>query len=243
MKKSLLFLALALVAGHSYGQGSGIFGDGIEITGFGNGATNNAVTTIYPMNTNDPGDLPPTGSTATLSTSFLGTVAAPTPNLGTFSSTDQLTLNGGSILTYQYGNSAGTVTDAVTGATINYQIEDAANNYFSGFMPLTLTFNANGIGGAASSMRFSTETAGINLLAGLAPGTYTLNIYNSSTFTQTDATTTPPTTSTGTNYDSNSGNDYGATFTVAPEPGTVSVLLIGFGATLWSVKRFRRVSA
>ena len=251
MKKSALVLALVLAAGNSYGQGaySGIFGSGAELTGTGAGALNNGTATIYTLGGGSGNSqyLTPTGSTAMLSTVAFGTAAAPTPSLGTFTTGDSLILNGGSILTYQ-GGSTSTDTDVVNTAVINYQIEDAATNYFSGFQAVNLTFNANGIGGAASSMRFSTETLGTNLLAGLAPGTYTIDIYNDSTFTETNTTSGTPVVTTGTNYDSNydsNGNpqDYGATFTIVPEPGTVPVLLMGLGGVMWSLRRFHRAGA
>ncbi len=239
MKTSLLGLIVSLAfTGHCLAQTGdadvGIFGSGVELTGTGAGALNSGTTTLYALNQGDNGVLLPAGSTATLSTAWAnGTAASPVLSLGTFLPTDSLVLKGGSLLTYS--NSGATATDGM----LNYQIQDSVTSYFSGFTAVGLPFNATGatVDGTGND-RFSLESGTTNLLAGLAPGTYTINIYNSSDFTDPTPSAAGLPTS-GTNYDSNGGNDFGATFTVVPEPSTWKAMFIGI-ALLGAVTFARR---
>ena len=246
MKKSLFVLGLSLAAvGTSFGY-DGTFGFGIEILGTGANATNNGVTTMYALDMTDNNALLPTGSTATLSTAWptTSTEGAPTFNLGTFTTGNTLILTGGSLLTYQGTNgvvtnpdgSTTTTSDVVNSAALNYEI---ATGPGSGTFPsVNLSVNATNFDNPGNT-RWSTETAGVNLLAGLAPGTYEISVYGSAATTETSVNSVSGTTTTaGGLGDVNGGANWGATFTVVPEPGTVSMLLLGLGGLIWSQKRF-----
>jgi hypothetical protein len=246
MKQNLLIIAFALAsAGTGLAQTGnsdvGIFGSGVELTGAGALATNDGVTTLYALNQGDNNVLLPAGSTATLSTAWTSSSTAETPvfDLGTFTTGDTLTLNGGSLLTYSNSGASSTAGEQ----DINYQIQDTALGYYSGFTPVSLPENATGatVDGTGNT-RFSTESDSVNLLAGLSAGTYTLNIYNSSGYSDPNVAPT-----TGTFYDSNGGLDYGATFTVVtqsvPEPSSWAMMLgaLCFLVYLQSVRRKTQV--
>ncbi len=230
MKTPLLIFALSLAsvsAGFGY---DGTFGFGIELTGTGANATNNGVTTLYVLDQTDPGDQSPTGSTAmqSLAWTAASTEGNPTFNLGTFTLGDTLTLNGGSLLSYQ-GNG-----DTVDSATVNYEVGTGPG---SGTFPSdNLPLDAQNFGNAGNK-RFALETGTTNLLAGLAPGTYELSVYGAAV---TDG-------GAGGLGETNGGANYGATFTVAaaaaaPEPGTTAMLLLGVGGLIWSQRRRFRLA-
>lgn len=233
MKKSLLILALTLAStGTSFGY-YGTFGFGIELTGTGAGATNNGVTTLYALDQTDNGDLLPTTSPKgmlSVAWTTASTEGTPTFNLGTFTTGDTLVLNGGSLLTYQGTDSGATSSDVVSSATLNYEV---ATGPGSGTFPnLSLPVNATNFGNTGN-IRWATEANTTNLLAGLTPGTYVLSVYGSGT----TALAAGGTAGFG---DTNNGANWGATFTVVPEPGTVSLLLFGLGLLLLSQRELIR---
>jgi hypothetical protein len=237
MKIKLLAFGLILAAssGTSYAT-PGIFGFGIELDGTGATATNSGVTTLYALDNSGGSALLPAGSSATLdSTDWTGasTGAAPTFNLGTFTEgSGTLTLTGGATLTFKTA-SAG---DDVTGADLNFRITPGVGGAGSFAPAVNLPFGANLTfdGSDPHNQLWDTESLSTNLLAGLTPGTYTLDVFGNS-----------PNTAGG-SFDSNGGANFGATFTVAaavvPEPGTWAMMLGGL-AMLVCFQRLRRKSA
>lgn len=189
---------------------------------FGAGVEINKV--LYANDNNGTTRLLPLNSTATLNQTAFTTSPETnaTFNLGTFTQGTVLTLNGFSTLTF-----GGTVT----ATTANYRIFPGTTPT-GAFTPVTLALNEANVSGNTGDSRFSTEALNTNLLAGLTPGTYTLGIY----YNDNNATT---------DYDSNNGANYGATFTVSnavPEPGTWALLLTGGAVGLFAVQR-RRLAA
>ena len=209
MKKFFLSLVIVLTVGAhlAHAQGPGIFGDGIELsTKQGAGLL---TTTLYANNNSGTTRLLPTGSTATLDqTSFLTSPeTGATFNLGNFNPAagDTLTLTGFSLLTY-----GGTATSSFG----NYRIDPSGS--LGTFAGIGLPDNADNVSGNTGDTRWSTEALAVNLLTGLTNGTYTLGIYYSTT--------------NGTfSYDGNNGANYGASFTVVPEPGAWVMLAGGLG--------------
>lgn len=152
------------------------------------------------------------GANADGAPSFDGTM------LGTVTS---LVLNGGEVKTFK--NSGGNVT----GAEINYQV--FAGNLGDagapgGFTAINLPFDSN-IGGTPfnEDQKWDETGAGVDLLAGLPPGDYVLQVWWRAF------------TNEGDRFDTNAPIDYQASFTVAP-PATVPTLgqwgLIIFGLVL-----------
>jgi hypothetical protein len=242
MKKLLLLtaLAFALTAGSGFAQNAGQFGFGIELTGLGTLAFNNGVATLYALDNSGGTRLLPTGSSATLSTAWTGasTAAAPTFNLGTFLQSDTLDLDGGSYLTFKNGGAD------VTGTTLSYRITPGATGSGSYAPAISLPFNEDNVNGATGDQRWSLESGTTNLIAGLAPGTYTLSVYGAATVTGAYTTFSP--SGNGTLYENNGGGgtlDYSATFTVVPEPSAWAMMLGGVGFLVaFQRLRSRRVS-
>jgi len=240
MKIKLLAFGLILAAssGTGFAQSAGTFGFGIELDGTGATATNSGVTTLYALDNGGTDRLLPiepanTGSpsTATLSTAWSGasTAAAPTFSLGTFTEgVGTLTLEGGAMLTFKNGG------ENVNGASLNYEILPVQSSFTS----VNLPFNQDSVNGNTGDQRWATESLSTNLLAGLTPGTYTLDVFGEAT---TDIGGSPQPSL----FDSNGGANFGATFTVAaaavPEPGTWAMMLGGL-AMLVCFQRLRRKS-
>jgi len=228
MKKLLLLgfaLTFAATTGTSF-AGSGTFGFGIELDGTGALATNNGVNTLYALDNATSNRLQPVPSSATVSTAWTNasTSATPTFNLGTFNintgSTDSLILKGGSLLSFKNGGSD------VTGATLEYQIFSVSPS--GTFTAVNLPFGADNVAGNTGDQRWDTESLSINLLAGLNTGTYVLDVYGLASSTD------------GTHYETGGSiNNYGATFTVVPEPSTWAMMLGGLGM-LVCFQRLRR---
>jgi hypothetical protein len=124
-----------------------------------------------------------------------------TGNLGTFTTTQTLVLNGAQLKTVK-----NTATDNVTGARLQYRVYTGAAS--GAFTAINLPFDAN-IGGAGpgfQNQQWTNASNGLNLIAGLPVGSYTLEVYG-------EATTTP----SGLVYFSNGGANYKVTFTVASQ--------------------------
>jgi hypothetical protein len=233
MKIKALAFALTLAASTGTGfASSGTFGFGIELDGTGATATNSGVTTLYALDNSGTTRLLPTGSTATLTSSWTGasTGAAPTFNLGTFvlGSGSTLTLDGGAILTFKNGGSD------VTSANLNYRITPGIGASGSFASAINLPFNEDNVSGNTGDQRWATEALTTNLLTGLGAGTYTIDVFGAAP------------SSDGTHFESNTGANFGATFTVqaaavVPEPGTWAMMIGGLGM-LFGFQALRRKS-
>jgi hypothetical protein len=144
-------------------------------------------------------------------------------SLGTFNpSVNSLFFSGGEALTFK--NSGGDVT----AATIYYRIFEAGNPTGS-FNAANLPF-ANNISGnpGEEDQRWQSLAPNDNLLFNLAPGNYTLQTY-------VDANTNE-----GTRFLNNGGANYNASFTVVPEPSTLSLLAGPAILGAWFFVRRRR---
>jgi hypothetical protein len=213
--KSLATLNVAILcfAGTAFGQYEGIYGYGIELDGTSANAANSGIATLYALNDGGTTSLTPTGSSATLDQSSWdnGTVAAPVLNLGTFnpSAGNTLTLLGGSMLTYQGG---GDVVEP--NVVLEYAIDPIGtegNWAGSDVLPLT----QSGVASTPGNMRWSDESQTVNLLNGLSAGTYVLETYALAN------------SSVGILYENNGGGNYGAEFTVVPEPSSWALAIVG----------------
>lgn len=116
-------------------------------------------------------------------------------------------LNGGEVKTFKNGGSD------VYGATIHYRIYSTSGPTGS-FIPITLSWNENLPN--AGDQKWQTSGHNVNMLSGLTPGTYYLEVY-------WDANT-----SDGTKFDSDFGNNFKATFTVDDDAQTLSAGDIAF---------------
>lgn len=122
--------------------------------------------------------------------------------LGTISS---LELTGAEVKSYKNAGNGGDVT----GATFHYNIFPASGS-LGAFTPLNLPFGANldaCCGGNPGDQSWIENTASIDLLSGLAPGDYVLQVYWEAS-----------TNEAGCCFDSNPPNDFQATFTIAAPP-------------------------
>jgi PEP-CTERM motif len=220
MIKKLALAAVLSLSASSIFAASGIFGSGVELNA-------NGTATLYALDNGGTTRLTPVGSTATLDqTSWAnGSEAAPVLNLGTFDPGlgQTLTLTGGSLLTFK-----STPSD-VTAAWIDYRVFTPVGTPSGAFTEVGLPFNEDNVNGTTGDQRWATEALSVNLLSGLTPGTYELGV-----FLREDSTD-------GGAFSTQNGANYGATFTVVPEPATI--LLVG-PALLggWFFARRRRAS-
>lgn len=220
-------VVVVLVAGAAdAGTFAGIFGYGMELEASGTGATDPG-TTLYGLNAN--GDLPPLGTTADYDdASWAGSPESGTPtfSLGTFDpgAGDTLMLKGFAMLTFR--DAGGTPPTTITSVFGNHRVTLLGDTPV-GFPPgVALSLNEAAVGGNTNNDRWSDETQSIDLLDGLAPGTYVLGTFGFAS--SSDA---------GDQFANNGGNNYGATFTVIPEPA--SVALLGLGGLLMVFGRRR----
>ena len=139
-------------------------------------------------------------------------------NLGTFDpAVNSLFLTGGEADTFKNG------TSDVTAAFLNYRIYTGAPA--GSFANLNLPFNSD-LGNG--DQKWQTTSANNNLLTGLANGTYTLEVFVNSN------------TNEGDQFLNAGGANYKATFTVVPEPATVSLLAGPALLGAWFYARRRR---
>jgi len=144
--------------------------------------------------------------------------------LGTFSNSDTFVLAGGDIHTFKNGGAD------VTGAELNYSIYKVGGS--SSFTPIVLGFCCNGggatcidgigpcdTGSGAGDQKWYTESAGVNILSGLDPGEYVLEVFFKAS------------TSLGDRFDSDGGNNFKANFTVGTDGFLDADLSTG---TVWS---------
>ena len=160
---------------------------------FGNGFVvlnlNGAGNTFYDLN-------PPT---ATGNPDFTGSLGTFDPGSG-----NSLILNGAEFNTFQDGG------DNVNSVELNYRV-------FSGSPPNFNSLSIDFVPPQNGNNKFwQTTNAGINLLAGLDPGVYTLEVFGSASTTATG--------NNGNRFYSNGGANYSATFTVVPEPSTLALI-------------------
>jgi hypothetical protein len=132
----------------------------------------------------------------------------PAANLGSFTTDQTLTLNGAELKVYRFGG------DDVTATHLFYTV------YRQGSRPASPTFSSYSLPFAASlggnDQSWNTYGGNVNLLNGLAAGTYTLEVFGRSSVNYNGG-------GTGFDYDNNSNNptNYTASFTVtaaAPLP-------------------------
>ncbi|MEI6083959.1 MAG: PEP-CTERM sorting domain-containing protein [Verrucomicrobiota bacterium] len=148
-------------------------------------------------------------------------------NLGTYNPAlgNTLVISGGEVDIFKNG------TDNVTGANLNWRLIIGTTT--GAFTKVTLGFTLNepfnnAAGDAAAvggsfDQKWAQIATTTNLLVGLLPGTYKLDIYFDSPFVFTGGS--------GTNYSNNGGANYQASFVVVPEPSTfllVSLALVPF---------------
>jgi hypothetical protein len=204
IRKLAIAVLLSLSASPLF-AGSGIFGSGVELN-------HDGTVTLYALDNGGMTRLTPMGSSAMLDqTSWAnGSEAAPVLNLGTFNPSlgQNLTLTGGSLLTFKNSGSD------VTGAFLDYRVFLAGSPSGS-FTEISLPFNEDNVNGSTGDQRWASESQTVDLLSGLAPGTYELGVFLRETSSDNGA------------FSSNGGANYGATFTVVPEPGTVISFLSG----------------
>jgi hypothetical protein len=201
MKKTLITLITLLTVSVAANADSGIFGTSVVIN-------NNGTTTLYEATLLGDSRHTPTGYSGTTTSGFTGL------NLGTYDTTtsDNLTLNGGGMLTYKNNGSD------ITGAHLYYKIDNG--NYSSA---IALGFNEN-LGGGGDQ-RWHTQDSSFNLLDGLSNGAHTVSVYFDATHDG------------GTHYENNGSADFTANFTVVPEPNTYALIAGMFGLAYIVLKR------
>ncbi|WP_418513512.1 HYR domain-containing protein [Corallibacter sp.] len=131
-------------------------------------------------------------------------------NLGTFTSSNTLILNGGQNKTYKCG------IDNIFNSYVNYRIYrsgDTAPAFISSEMPWASNDGNSHCSGASIDQTWQTTTANINLLNGLTSGDYILEIY-----THADYDSDNDNVIDNTHYISNFGANYIATFRVDTAP-------------------------
>lgn len=139
--------------------------------------------------------------------------------LGTFNPSlgDSLLITGGEFNTFQDGG------DNVNSVNLNYRV-------YSGSPPGFSSTGIDFVSQSGNNKFWQSTNQNINLLSGLSDGTYSFEIFGS-------ADTTP-----GPRFYNNGGANYIATFTVVPEPSTLSLLAGPLLLGGWFFLRRRRAS-
>ena len=221
---SLAWFANVANAGYFGGYGFGLILD-----------VNGTTTNLYDVSGAGT-DLLPTGSTATYDGSSWanGSGSAPVLNLGTFNplTGDKIVLQGGSALVYADVGSGG----YASGGYLNYRVfagtgtvAQAAAPAFPGgtAMPVNAELTGN-------NWRVAVTNLNANIIAGLAPGTYTLETYGY-LYGNSDATTG------ASGFANNGGNNYGAYFTIAG--GCPTILMAKLVAAVKNVAASQNLNA
>ena len=204
MKKTLITLITLLTVSVAANADSGIFGTSVVIN-------NNGTTTLYETTLLGDSRHTPTGPFSGTTTSGFNGV-----NLGTYDTTtsDNLTLRGGGVLTYKNNGSN------ITGAHVYYKIDNG--NYSSA---IALGFNEDLVSVGGGDQRWYTQANSFNLLDGLSNGAHTVSVYFDATHDG------------GTHYENNGSADFTANFTVVPEPNTYALIAGMFGLAYIALKR------
>jgi hypothetical protein len=144
-------------------------------------------------------------------------------SLGSYMNTDTLRLGG-------QGKSFKNTSTDVTGMQLWYRVYEGVTPV-GGFTQLNYAFKAN-IGGGGDQ-EWGTDGGSpyytSNFLTGLLNGTYTVEVY--STITTNGVNEAPVV------FNSNSGNNFKASFTVVPEPSRAVLLIGGLGAMVFRRRR------
>lgn len=119
-------------------------------------------------------------------------------NLGSFSNTESLVVSGGEIKTWK--NNGGDVT----GAKMYFRVYTGSSSSLP-FTEVDLPWVQNI---SSSDQKWTTTSNTTNVLSGLDPGTYTLEVYYVAF------------TNVGNRYSNNGGSNYKATFTITTTLGT-----------------------
>lgn len=166
-------------------------------------------------------------------------------SLGTFACNGSLVIAGGENKTFKCNP-----CDILNG-TLNYRVWSGSPS--GAFTGINLPFNANlGTGCNGNDQKWQQTGNATNIISGLAPGNYTLEVYSTADYNGCG---------TGTHFSSNGGANYSATFVVGPAPSaaitpssgtltctttSISLVASGGGTYLWednSTNATRSVSA
>jgi hypothetical protein len=163
-------------------------------------------------------------------------------SIGTFTTSQTLLISGGEVDTYKNeGANDATQGNNVTGAYLGYEVNELTPANIPGsFSYLSLGFTANEPFNDAASNPDSTSgdqkwaqiPSTPNVISGLVPGTYQLEVYFYATTSDTDNDTSTPDL-----YSSNNGNNYIANFTVVPEPTTLALAGLSGLAAFLGIRR------
>ncbi|MEH6538275.1 MAG: hypothetical protein V7719_17895, partial [Psychroserpens sp.] len=137
-------------------------------------------------------------------------------NFGNFNCGDTFILNGAQQLTHKCGD------HNISSSELNYRIYQGAPPAFT---PVNILHNTdlatfNYCTGTSNDQNWQTAAAGIDILSGLAPGTYNIEVYTTATYESVID-------GNGTHFISNLGANFIATFTLidttAPTPDAASL--------------------
>ena len=138
-------------------------------------------------------------------------------NLGVFdpANGDSIILSGAEFNTFQNNG------DNVNSVNLNYRI-------YSGTVPNFSTFSVDFVSQNGNDKFWQSTDENITLLSNLSPGTYTFEVFGSAD------------TTAGPRFYSNNAANYSASFTVVPEPSSLSVLAGPAILGAWFFVRRRR---
>ena len=151
-------------------------------------------------------------------------------SLGTFGCNGSLIIAGGENKTFKCNGCN------VTGSTLRYRVYPTGSPSGS-FIGVNLPFSANLAGGCGGDQRWQNTANTTNIITGLNPGNYTVQVYSETAYNSCG---------TGTCFASNGGANYAATFIVGPAPAVgasaspaaicqgAATTLTGTGATTYA---------